>query len=320
MSDTILVTGGAGFVGSNVCDALLSAGHTVISLDNLGTGRTENFDLIQDSVRGSHVDGDVCEAIGDQLRSAQVNPDTIDSVYHLASRASPVDFNRYPLQIARTNSHGTQNVLEFAREVDARVLYASTSEVYGDPEVHPQSESYTGNVNLRGPRACYDVSKRYGEMLTSVYHRQYSVDVRTVRIFNTYGPKMRPNDGRVIPTFLTQALDGRDLTVYGDGTQTRSFLYIDDLVKGLQALMNTAGLDGDVVNIGSTDEITINELANHVREVVGTDVGITYEPLPHEDEPEKRRPDISRAKQKLGWEAATDLTDGLRRTAQYFRD
>lgn len=310
---TALVTGGAGFVGSHVCESLLEDGYRVVCLDNLSSGRRANVEGLGGE-RLRLVEGDVREPVASQV---PVDAD-VDRVYHLASRASPADFDAYPLEIARTNGEGTYNVLEFARATDARTLYASTSEVYGEPAVHPQPEHYNGSVNPRGPRACYDESKRYGETLAAVFHREYGVDVRTVRIFNTYGPRMRPDDGRVVPTFLGQALDGRDVTVYGDGTQTRSFLYVDDLVRGMRALMAAPDAAGEVVNVGNTDEIEIRRLAEMVIRLTGADVGVTHEPLPHEDEPERRRPVIRRMEEEFGWEPTVALEDGLRMTAERF--
>ena len=316
---TALVTGGAGFIGSHLCDSLLDDGYRVVCLDNLGSGRIENLDTARESERFEFVEGDVRQPLEETLSEGQFDPESVSRIYHLASRASPADFESNPLEIAETNSRGTRHVLEFARSADARVLYTSTSEVYGDPEQHPQSESYFGNVDPRGPRACYDESKRYGEMLTSVYYREYDLDVRTARIFNTYGPRMNPTDGRVIPNFLSQALDGDDLTVYGDGTQTRSFVFVADEVRGLRALMDTEGMDGEVVNVGSTDEITINDLAETVLDVVDTDSGVTSQPLPHESDPERRRPDSTKAREQLDWEPSIALEEGLVQTVEYFR-
>ncbi|MFW6437009.1 MAG: NAD-dependent epimerase/dehydratase family protein [Halococcoides sp.] len=318
MSDrTTLVTGGAGFIGSHLSESLLADGHRVVCLDNLGSGRLANVEGFRDEDRFVFVEGDVRGGI-DAAIGDRVDPASIDRVYHLASRASPTDFESHPLEIAETNTHGTRNVLEFARSVGARVLYASTSEVYGDPTEHPQHESYFGNVDPRGERACYDESKRYGEMLTTVFGREFDVDVRTARIFNTYGPRMNPTDGRVIPNFLRQALAGDDLTVYGDGTQTRSFCYVSDQVAGLRALMDAPDAAGAVVNVGSTDEITINDLAEAVLETVETDSAVSFEPLPHETDPERRRPDITRARERLGWEPTVELSEGLARTATHF--
>ena len=315
---TNLVTGGAGFVGSHLCESLHDDGHRVICLDTFGTGRRTNVDALLETDRFDLVVGDVREPIETTLAEEGVDPTTVDRIYHLASRASPDDFETHPIEIAQTNARGTYNVLSFASRVEARALYASTSEIYGDPAVHPQPEAYNGNVNPRGERAPYDVSKRYGEMLTAVFARERGVDVRTARIFNTYGPRMRPDDGRVVPTFLDQALSGRDLTVYGDGSQTRSFLYVSDQVRGLRALMDTPEMAGAVLNVGSTDERPIRELAEVVVEVTDTDAAITHEPLPHEDEPRRRQPDISKARSALGWEPTVDLREGLERTMEAF--
>jgi UDP-glucuronate decarboxylase len=242
----------------------------------------------------------------------------VDEIYHLASRASPADFTDFPVNIALTNTRGTRNLLDHAVATDARMVYASTSEVYGDPSVTPQPESYTGNVNIRGPRGCYDESKRFGETLTVAYEREYDVDVRTARIFNTYGPRMRPDDGRVIPTFVTQALRGDDLTVYGDGSQTRSFCYVDDLITGLRALMEKDGIGGKVVNIGQDNEMSIRSLAELVLGICESESELVYEPLP-EDDPKQRRPDTTRAKEMLSWEAQTKLEEGLSRTVDWYQ-
>jgi UDP-glucuronate decarboxylase len=349
---TALVTGGAGFIGSHLCEALHADGHRVVCLDNLGSGRADNLEGLRGTERFQLVQGDVRDPIGETLAEgtvdgepvgaetvgtesvgvepvstdgveqwtlADVTGGSIDRIYHLASRASPTDFGSHPLAIAETNSRGTRSVLEFAHSVDARVLLASTSEVYGDPEVHPQTESYTGNVDPRGERAPYDESKRYAEMLAGVYHRQYGLDVRTARIFNTYGPRMRPDDGRVVPTFVAQALTDRPLTVYGDGTQTRSFCYVDDMVWGLRALMEARDAAGEAVNLGGSDEITIESLAELVVDLTDADAGITREPLPHEDDPERRCPDVSRAASELGWEPVVGLRGGLELTVDHFR-
>ena len=315
-----LVTGGAGFIGSNLCESLVSDGRRVVCLDNLGSGRRANVAPMRDADGFLFVDADVRDPLPETLRDHGVDPAAVDEIYHLASRASPPDFESHPFEITWTNSLGTRNVLELAESVDARVLYTSTSEVYGNPEVSPQSETYYGNVNCRGERACYDESKRFGETLATLFAREVGVDVRTARIFNTYGPRMRPDDGRVIPNFLTQALRGEDLTVYGDGTQTRSFLYVDDQIRGLQKLMAAPGLDGEVVNIGGTDEITIETLADAVTDIAEGSIDRRYEPLPHDDDPERRRPDISRAREALDWEPEVDLEEGLSRTLAYFRE
>lgn len=310
MTDTALVTGGAGFVGSHLCERLLNEGYEVFCVDNFGSGNKKNLDEFRDSSRFSIIEKDIRET--SEFPRA-------DEVYHFASRASPADFTEFPVQIALTNTVGTRNLLEYAVENDAKILFASTSEVYGDPEVHPQPETYTGNVNIRGVRGCYDEAKRFGETLTVSYHRRYGVDVRTVRIFNTYGPRMRPDDGRVVPTFITQALKGDEITVYGDGTQTRSFCYIDDLIKGIRQVMSVGELSGDVINLGNDNEITIQELAETVLEVVDCDSNITYEPLP-EDDPARRKPDLTKADKMLDWEPTITVENGLRRTTDHFMD
>jgi len=307
-----VVTGGAGFLGSHLVDTLLADGYRVTSLDNYGSGRPENL---------AHVESDRFESREHDVRDPFPDFDLVDEVYHMASRASPEDFESHAVEIALTNSEGTRNAIECALDHDATVLLASTSEVYGDPEVHPQHEAYNGNVNVRGPRAPYDESKRFGEALAVAYDQQYDVDVRTVRIFNTYGPRMRPDDGRVIPNFLSQALRGDDLTVYGDGTQTRSFCYVDDLIASIRAVATAdrSEASGDVFNAGNTDEIEIRELAEIVLEVVDTDSGITHAPLP-QDDPQVRRPDISKITAAFDWEPAVPLREGLRRTVADYRE
>ncbi|GGL55950.1 NAD-dependent epimerase/dehydratase family protein [Halocalculus aciditolerans] len=307
---TAVVTGGAGFVGSHLCEALLADGREVVCVDNFSSGRDANLDAFRDHEAFSVVHADVRDLEPDDLPDA-------DRVYHLASRASPADFVSQAIDIGVTNTEGTRRVLDYAREADARVVYASTSEVYGDPEVHPQPETYTGNVNIRGPRACYDESKRFGEALTVAYEQSYGLDVRTARIFNTYGPRMRLDDGRVVPNFVTQALAGEPLTVYGDGGQTRSFCYVDDTVAGLRALMDAEGLGGDVVNVGSDVETSIADLAERVNERCGG-AGVVYHSVP-EDDPRRRCPDLTKARQVLGWEPSVSLDDGLDRTIDALR-
>lgn len=302
-----VVTGGAGFLGSHLIDSLLADGYRVTSLDNYGSGRPENL---------SHVTDDGFESREHDVRDPFPEFERVDVVYHMASRASPDDFASHAVEIALTNSEGTRNAIECALDHDATLLLASTSEVYGDPEVHPQHEAYNGNVNVRGPRAPYDESKRFGEALAIAYDQQYDVDIRTVRIFNTYGPRMRPDDGRVVPNFLSQALRGDDLTVYGDGSQTRSFCYVNDLIRGIRTVADASQsiAGGEVFNIGSTDEITIFELAETVLDVVDTESEITHRPLP-EDDPQVRRPDISKVSNKFHWEPDVKLREGLRKTA-----
>ena len=310
MSQRVLVTGGAGFLGSHLCERLLEEGHEVICLDNFGSGRRKNVKAFEDHPSFTINDRDV--RIPGSLPS-------VDRIFHLASRASPVDFTDFPVNIALANTQGTRRLLDHARACNARMVFASTSEVYGDPEVHPQPENYTGNVNIRGVRGCYDESKRFGETLTVTYMRKYGVDARTVRIFNTYGPRMRPDDGRVVPTFITQALRGDDLTIYGDGNQTRSFCYVDDLIEGLISLMRVDDPQYNVYNIGKENERTIKELAHEVIDLCDTQSDIVYEPLP-EDDPSQRQPDISRAKNELNWEPDVPLRDGLKDTINHFKN
>lgn len=313
----VLVTGGAGFIGSHLCESLLQDGNQVICLDNVSSGRNSNLEPFIHSNSFTFIQGDINSKIAPQIRG-ETSSEKLDSIYHLASRASPVDFQSHPLDIAWTSANGTRNILEFARSINARVLLVSTSEVYGNPRQHPQTEDYNGNVDPRGPRACYDEGKRFAETLSTIYERQFGLDVRTVRPFNTYGPRMRPDDGRVIPTFVKQALLGEDLTVYGDGTQTRSFLYVSDQVRAMRRLLEQDGLSGEVVNVGSTNEITISQFADIVLSVTGSDSSITHKQLP-KDDPERRRPDISRVKDLLNWGAKTPLREGIKQTAQYFR-
>ena len=302
-----LVTGGGGFLGSHLCEALVEDGREVFCVDNFGSGQRRNVEHLTGHPRFALIEADVRK---------DVSLPATDEIYHLASRASPADFTDFPVNIALTNTEGTRRLLDQAVTYDSKVVFASTSEVYGDPEVHPQSETYTGNVNIRGSRGCYDESKRFGETLTVVYEDEFDLDVRTARIFNTYGPRMRPDDGRVVPTFLTQALTDEDITIYGSGEQTRSFCYVSDLIDGLRALMDTDGLQGEVLNVGHANERTIVDLAEITLEVCETDSEIIYEPLP-EDDPKRRCPDTTRAGELLDWEATIPLRDGLRRTADH---
>ena len=301
---TCIVTGGAGFLGSYLSDHLLEAGHRVICIDNLDTGSLQNIEHIRDG-DFAHVNHDITEY-------TEVNED-VDFVYHLASPASPIDYQRLPLHTLKVGAQGTWHMLGVAKFKRARFLLASTSEVYGDPQIHPQPESYWGHVNPIGPRGVYDEAKRYAEALTMAYHRQQGVDTCIARIFNTFGPRMRPHDGRAIPTFLRQALQDKPLTVFGDGKQTRSFCYVDDLVRGLVALA-----ESDVhlpVNVGNPDEFTVLELAETVIEVAGSRSEIVFEAAPVDD-PHVRQPDISRARDLLGWEPKIDLREGLRLTIE----
>lgn len=304
-----VVTGGGGFLGSYLCRRLLDDDYHVTCLDNFSSGRKRNVADLTDDPNFDLVTADVRDPI-----DITHEP---DEIYHLASRASPIDFETYPIGISMSNSLGTKHVLDLAERTGARVLLASTSEVYGDPEVHPQVETYHGNVDPRSPRAVYDESKRLAESLAAAYHRQSDLDIRTVRIFNTYGPRMRPDDGRVVPTFVRQALAGEDLTVHGDGSQTRCFTYVDDLIRGFRAYMTTEGLAGEVLNLGNDDERTILELAETLLEIVDTDGEICYEPRP-EDDPERRKPDLSRARDRLDWEPEVSLREGLKRTVEHF--
>jgi dTDP-glucose 4,6-dehydratase len=299
---TSLVTGGAGFLGSHLCEALLERGHRVLCLDNLETGSLANLDHVRDDAF-VFLNHDVIEhiAIGEP----------VDIVFHLAALASPIDYLRLPLHSLKAGSYGTHHALGLAKFKRARFVLASTSEVYGDPQVHPQPETYWGHVNPVGPRGVYDEAKRYAEALTMAYHRQQGVDTAIARIFNTYGARMRPNDGRAIPTFLRQALEARPLTVFGDGSQTRSFCYVDDLIRGLVLLAESD--EHLPVNLGNPDEKSLLELAETVLRLTGSSSQIVFESLPVDD-PQVRQPDITRAQQLLGWEPEIELEGGLRRT------
>ena len=300
---TAVVTGGAGFLGSHLCDTLVAKGYRVICVDNLDTGSLQNIEHIGESDQFAFVNHDMVERI-------EID-EPVDFVYHLASPASPIDYMRLPLHTLKVGSYGTHNALGLAKFKRARFLVSSTSEVYGDPQVHPQPESYWGNVNPIGPRGVYDEAKRYAEALTMAYHRQQGVDTAIARIFNTYGPRMRANDGRASVTFLRQALDGKPLTVFGDGSQTRSLCYVDDLIRGLVLLAESG--EHEPVNIGNPDhEVTMLELAETVIRVTGSSSEIVFEALPTDD-PQVRKPDITRAREVLGWEPEIDLEDGLRR-------
>jgi dTDP-glucose 4,6-dehydratase len=305
----LVVTGGAGFLGSHLCCALLDRGDEVVCLDNLATGRTTNIDRLFGRPGFTFVQHDVTDYVW--------VPGPVDAVMHFASPASPKDYLDMPIQTLKVGSLGTHKTLGLAKAKGARYFLASTSEVYGDPEVHPQVEEYWGHVNPVGPRGVYDEAKRFAEAMTMAYHRYHGVDVRIVRIFNTYGPLMRPDDGRVVSNFLTQALQGKPLTIYGDGSQTRSFCYVDDEVRGFLALLDSDHVGP--VNIGNPGEFTVGELARIVLEVTGSSSEIVHEPLPVDD-PTQRRPDITLARRLLGWEPRVDLREGLARTAAWFRD
>src|SRR6202011_3350756 len=303
----VLVTGGAGFIGSHLCDFLLARGCEVVCMDNLLTGSTDNIAHISDP-RFLFVKHDVTNYI--------VVGGPLDYVLHFASPASPIDYLELPIQTLKVGSLGTHKALGLAKAKGARLLLASTSEVYGDPQVSPQPETYWGHVNPVGPRGVYDEAKRYAEAMTMAYHRYHGLDTRIVRIFNTYGPRMRLNDGRALPNFLYQALSGEPITVYGDGKQTRSFCYVSDLLDGIYRLLESN--EHEPTNIGNPQEITILEFAERVRALVGADVPINFQPLP-QDDPKQRCPDITKARRVLGWEPKVNLEDGLRLTYEYFR-
>ncbi len=303
-----LVSGAAGFIGSHLCDRLIADGHSVVGLDNLMTGSRRNLSQLDRHPRFRFLGWDVTVSI--EVDGA------FDQVWHLASLASPKEYLAHPMETLEVGSTGTRNMLEIARRDGARFLLTSTSECYGDPLEHPQKETYWGHVNPVGPRSCYDESKRYAEAFTMAAHRTYGVRTNIARIFNTYGPRMALEDGRVVPAFLDQALRGRPLTVYGDGTQTRSFCYVSDLVEGLVRLGSSE--ERYPVNLGNPAELTILEFAERIAELMGSKLETVFEPLP-KDDPRKRRPDISKAKRLLAWEPKVSLADGLRETVEYFR-
>jgi dTDP-glucose 4,6-dehydratase len=303
-----LVTGGAGFLGSHLCDALLGEGYSVVVVDNLLTGRRRNIAHLRNDARFEFIEKDICQPF-------DVGP--VDYVFHFASPASPVDYTIHGIPTLKVGSLGTFHALDVAHKYGAKYLVSSTSECYGDPLEHPQKETYWGNVNSIGPRSVYDEAKRFTEAVTMAYHRYHKVDTRIVRIFNTYGPRLQLNDGRVVSNFMKQALRGEDLTVYGDGSQTRSFCYVSDEVDGFIRL--SASSEHLPVNIGNPNEFTILECAQHVLKVTGSKSKIAYQPLP-QDDPKQRRPDITKARQLLGWEPKIDLASGLRMSLDYFRN
>lgn len=303
----VLVTGGAGFIGSHLCDILLARGHEVLCVDNLATGNKNNI---------IHIENDNFSYIRHNVTKPLYLEEKIEWIFHLASPASPIDYMELPIPTLKVGALGTYNMLGLAKEKNARFLLASTSEVYGDPLVNPQSEEYWGNVNPIGPRGVYDEAKRFAEAITMAYHRYHGVETRIARIFNTYGPRMRLNDGRVVPNFVGQALNGNDLTVYGDGTQTRSFCYVSDGIEGIYRLMMSDY--SDPMNIGNPEERTILEFANIVLKLTGTSSQIIFKELP-EDDPKQRRPDITKARKILNWEPKVSLEQGLIKTIQYFK-
>ena len=303
----ILVTGGAGFIGSHLCERLLEQGHDVVCLDNFFTGRKENIEHLLDAPGFEVLRHDVTEPVYLE----------VDQIYNLACPASPVHYQYNPVKTVKSNVLGTINMLVLAKRLRARILQASTSEVYGDPTLHPQPESYWGNVNPIGPRSCYDEGKRVAETLMMDYHRQDKIDIRIARIFNTYGPRMAENDGRVVSNFIVQALRGQELTIYGTGEQTRSFCYVEELVDGLMRLMAAEGLH-QPVNLGNPVEFTIRQLAEEVSRIVGGEIRVTSRPLP-QDDPTQRKPDITRAREWLGWNPQITLREGLTHTVEHFR-
>ena len=304
----ILITGGAGFLGSHLCDRFIREDYHVIAMDNLITGSIKNVQHLYRLPNFEFHHHDVSKYV--------YVPGSLDYILHFASPASPIDYLKIPIQTLKVGSLGTHNLLGLAKSKGARILIASTSEVYGDPEVHPQVEEYWGHVNPVGPRGCYDEAKRFQEAITMAYHLHHGVETRIVRIFNTYGPRMRLNDGRVLPAFLSQAMRGEELSIFGDGSQTRSFCYVDDLVEGIYRLLLSDY--SQPVNIGNPDEITIREFAEEICKLTGVPLNLGYQPLP-ENDPQKRRPDITKAKEVLGWEPQVDRAEGLEKTLAYFK-
>lgn len=305
----VLVAGGAGFIGSHLCDRLLGDGHDVVAIDNFVTGRYANIEHLEANEQFSHHDFDITDPI-DFL-------DHVDQIYHLASPASPEGYMRHPIETHLVNSVGTLNLLRLAQRNGATFLFASTSEAYGDPQVHPQDESYRGNVNPIGPRSCYDESKRFGESITMEFVRQFDTDARIVRIFNTYGPRNDPKDGRVVPEFIMRALRHEPLPVFGDGSQTRSLCYVSDLVEGLRAAMNRPNTKGEVINLGNPDERTVSDLASLIAKLCGSTARVEHLPE-RPDDPYKRCPDITKAKRLLGWTPTVDIETGMSETIAYF--
>jgi nucleoside-diphosphate-sugar epimerase len=308
---SVLVTGGAGFIGSHLCDSLIEKGYKVICLDNLLTGSKDNIASLLGNPNFQFIEADVAKPLN-------IGVTDLDYIFHLASPASPIDYQNYPEETLLANSMGTLNILKLAEEQGAKALVASTSEIYGDPLEHPQKETYWGNANSFGPRSCYDESKRFAEAATYVYLKKHAVDARIVRIFNTYGPRMQKDDGRVVSNFINQCLEGNAVTIYGDGNQTRSFCYVSDLVEGILKAMFTDKTNGEVFNLGNPSEFTMLELAEKVKKFTGAKSEVTYKPLPPDD-PKQRQPDISKAKKFLSWEPKVSLDEGLQKTIEYYR-
>ncbi|NOD83946.1 UDP-glucuronic acid decarboxylase family protein [Ruegeria sp. HKCCD6119] len=305
----VLVTGGAGFLGSHLCDRLLDQGHEVLCVDNLFTGTKRNIDHLHSNPRFEFMRHDVTFPLFVE----------VDEIYNLACPASPVHYQHDPVQTTKTSVHGAINMLGLAKRLKCKIFQASTSEVYGDPTIHPQTEDYWGNVNPVGPRSCYDEGKRCAETLFFDYHRQMGLEIKVARIFNTYGPRMHPADGRVVSNFIMQALTGEPITIFGDGTQTRSFCYVDDLIEGFIRLMETGADVTGPVNLGNPNEFSMNELAREVQALVGAETPVSFKELP-EDDPKQRQPDITLARTLLGWEPKVQLKEGLHATIRYFRD
>jgi dTDP-glucose 4,6-dehydratase len=306
----VLITGAAGFIGSHLVDKFLNEGWYVIGMDNFLTGSEENI--------AHQVGNRNFNFIFYNVTNYVFISENVDLVLHFACPASPIDYLNYPIQTLKVDSLGTLNTLGLAKEKSARYIFASTSEIYGDPQVHPQTEDYWGNVNPIGPRSVYDEAKRFSESMTMAYHRTHGVDTRIVRIFNTYGPRMRLHDGRIVPNFIYQAATGQNMTIYGDGSQTRSFCFVEDLVAGIYKVSTIEGLDGEVFNLGNTDEYTVKDFAHYIKEMLESSSEIIYKELP-EDDPKMRRPDISKARRILGWEPKISLREGLSRTVDYFK-
>ncbi|MBI4744405.1 MAG: SDR family oxidoreductase [Actinobacteria bacterium] len=309
----VLVTGGAGFIGSHLCEYLLSQNYEVVCIDNYITGTSDNIKHLLDDERFKSIEFDLTQNIFPILSKLS----GINYIFHLASPASPVDYTNYAIETLMVNSAGTYNILDLALKNRAKVLLASTSEVYGDPNVSPQKETYWGNVNSVGPRGCYDEAKRFAEALTMAFYRKYEIDMVIIRIFNTFGPRMRKEDGRVVPNFIQQALSGKPLTVYGDGLQTRSFCYVDDLIDGLTKAMFLEKTRGEVVNLGNPNEMKVIDLAKQIKEMCASNSEIIFLPLP-EDDPLQRKPDIEKAKKILGWNPKVPLDDGLKYVIKWF--
>ena len=313
-----IITGGAGFIGCHLCEYLGNKGEQVICIDNLGSGKRENIKHLEDKDNFKFIEFDVTDSLEHLEKELEKKGiSKIDQIYHLASRASPIDYQEFPVETALSNSMGTNNLVKLAIKHDAVILFSSTSEAYGQPKVHPQPETYWGNVNPIGIRSCYDESKRFGEALLMAYYRKYKAKIKIVRIFNTYGPKMRKDDGRVIPNFIQQALNNESITIYGEGKQTRSFCYVSDLIEGLVKMMSSNEIGPK--NLGNPTEMTILECAKMVIDAIGSDSQLIFKQLP-EDDPTKRQPDISEARKFLDWEPKIEFEEGIKKTVEWFRN